>query len=108
MTRDVLAAMKEAAAQARAANKTRRLRVLAYEDLAQRLTQPPLRYPKADMWNGYVPPRTLPPDVCPDCPSSVCRSRDHPSRANTSSRRRALVEIATEAYRRETGQEDST
>lgn len=63
--------------------RKRRERVLAHEDLAERLTQRPLCFARPDQWNGYVPPYHW---------------RETP---NTSPQRAALVDIAAEAYRRE-------
>ncbi len=45
-------------AEARAAAAERRRRVLAHPDLAQRLTERPLGFPRPEMWNGYIPPAT--------------------------------------------------
>lgn len=63
--------------------RARRTRVLAHPDLAARLART-LRLTRASNWNGYVPPGT-----------------DSAGRVNTSPIRTALVEIATEAMRRE-------
>lgn len=79
---------REDLAQASAAVKTRRIRVLAHDDLAARLTRPPLSYTKPGQWNGYVPPAL---DAC--------------GRRNNSPRRAALVEIAAEAWHRDEGGE---
>jgi hypothetical protein len=61
----------------------RRERVLTYEDLAGRLTQPPMSYTRPGCWTGFVPP-ALDPDGQP----------------NRSPYRAALVDIAAEAMRR--------
>jgi hypothetical protein len=60
-----------------------RERVLRYPDLAQKLTEPPLRYANPRQWNGFIPP-----DVCGQ-------------QLNLSPRRDALWALATEAYRRD-------
>lgn len=57
--------------------------VLAYPDLAERLTQPPIGYPQASQWTGYVPP-----EQCNQQPNN------HP-------RRQALAEIVAEALARD-------
>lgn len=57
--------------------------VLAYPDLAQRLTEPPLGYETPAQWTGYIPPA------------------EWGGKENDSRRRRALVEIVEEAYRRD-------
>ncbi len=43
-------------AEARARTAERRRRLLAHPDIAQRLTERPLCFPRPGMWNGYVPP----------------------------------------------------
>lgn len=68
--------------EARARLTANRTAVLAHPDLAQRLTEPPLSYPRAEQWNGGVPPETF--------------GGEH----NGSARREALVEIVAEAARR--------
>lgn len=75
-------------ADAEAARKARRAAVLAHPDLAERLTQPPLSYAKAEQWNGGIPPKHSPEDA---------GGRVKP---NDSPRRAALVEICEEAHRR--------
>ena len=42
--------------RAHTTNQQRREAVLRHEDLAKRLTQPPLNYARPDQWNGYIPP----------------------------------------------------
>ncbi|GLZ10266.1 hypothetical protein Acsp04_05010 [Actinomadura sp. NBRC 104425] len=71
----------------------RRRRVLAYADLADRLTAPPLCYARPEQWNGYVPPSTW----------GAVQSGDKSFRElpNDSPRRAALVELCAEALRRE-------
>lgn len=63
---------------------TIRDRILSHPDLAERLTQPPLDYPRPEMWNGFIPPTT--------CDTGAL---------NTSPRRKALLDLAAEAHRRE-------
>jgi len=84
--------------------QARRTRVLAHPDLAQRLTEPPLRLVRPECWNGYIPPRTLPDNDRVHCGPHGglrCRDRPHRTRVNKSPIRRQLVEIATEAIARE-------
>lgn len=81
----------------------RRARVLSHPDLVKRLTEPPLRMTDPNRWTGWIPPRTLPADICGRACGRDHRpcSNQHAARFNTSPYRRALVEIAAEAYRRE-------
>ncbi len=69
--------------RAMGARRDNRVAVLAYPDLAQRLTEPPLGYERPDQWNGFVPPAT------------------YDQRRNDSARRDALAEIVAEAHRRD-------
>jgi hypothetical protein len=59
--------------------QSERARVLRHPDIAKRLTEPPLRYSRPEVWNGY-----LPPDMWQG------RHNDSPQRA-------ALLEIVTAA-----------
>lgn len=95
---------RTAMANSRAESAARRARVLAHEDLAKRLTEPPLRLSNPQRWSGWIPPRTLAEDTCAECARDrrACRGRPHLARVNDSPYRRALVEIAAEALRRET------
>lgn len=82
----------------------RRARVLAHPDLVQRLTERPLRFTDPYRWNGWIPPRSLPEEPCgSECGrhSRGACSATHQASLNDSPYRRALVEIAAEAYRRE-------
>lgn len=79
----------EALARGRRENDQRRTRVLKHPDLAALLCQPPLPWTSPEHWNGFVPPRFLPSDA-----SGNVRPNDSPERA-------VLVEICTEAARRE-------
>jgi hypothetical protein len=63
--------------------------VLKHADLAERLTHAPLKYKSAEQWNGYVAPA-----AGPWGPGGGWVQNDSPYR-------RAIVEIASEAYRRE-------
>lgn len=72
-------------AGARETAAVRCARVLAHPDLAERLTAPPLGYARPNQWTGYVPPRTW----------------GRHNQLNPSPQRRALVEIAAEALRRD-------
>lgn len=80
---------REALARARRDNSLRVQRVLRHPDLAARLCQPPLPWTSPEHWNGFVPPRFLPSDA-----SGNVRPNDSPERA-------VLMEICTEAARRE-------
>lgn len=71
------------ARRAMGARRDNRVAVLAYADLAQRLTEPPLNFEHPHQWNGYVPPET------------------HDQKRNDSDRRAALAEIVAEAHRRD-------
>lgn len=75
--------------------QARRARVLAYPDLAAALTAPLLGYPRPEAWNGYVPPKTT-PDPRDEWDGGLAGEM-----LNRSPRRRALVDIASEALRRE-------
>lgn len=80
---------REALASAQQENARRRERVLKHPDLAAQLCEPPLPWSSPGHWNGFVPPRFMPADA-----SGLVRPNDSPQRA-------ALVEISTEAARRE-------
>ncbi|WP_098960467.1 hypothetical protein [Pseudonocardia sp. N23] len=95
----------EQAARAHEENQARRDRVLAHEDLAKALTQPPYAISDPRRWSGWIPPRTDPPQVCgPSCGKhhNPCNWTQHRARINDSPIRAQLVEIAAEALRRET------
>ncbi|MGW0577330.1 hypothetical protein ACWD25_15435 [Streptomyces sp. NPDC002920] len=70
-----------AAAQRAAAH--RRALVLRHPDLAERLTQPPLRHTTPEHWNGYIPPTT-------DCTGAI----------NTTACRPVLLALVAEAEAR--------
>lgn len=59
-------------------------RILRWPDLARKLTEPPLDYERPSQWNGFIPPLN-------SCTGQL----------NNSSRRDALLRLATEAYQRE-------
>lgn len=80
----ILAAFGRIAEAQRHECAARRGRVLAYADLRQRLTEPPINHLRPEDWNGYIPP-----------------AQTGDGEMNTSPRRRALVEISAEALRRE-------
>lgn len=65
----------------------RRARVLKYPDLAQRLTDRPLSFTRPELWNGFVPPKTVP--------------AEDGYVINTSPYRAALVAICAEAMQRD-------
>ncbi|MFJ5644100.1 hypothetical protein [Streptomyces sp. NPDC093223] len=60
----------------------RRSLVLRYPELAEQLTRPPIRFSRPEVWNGYIPPAT-------DCTGAM----------NTTSCRRALLDLVAEAER---------
>lgn len=70
-------------AERRQLSDSRRARVLGHEDLAVKLTKPPLDYTEPGRWSGYVPPRMWAEQL------------------NNSPQRAALVEICTEAAKRD-------
>lgn len=72
-------AVKDAAARM----KARKAAVLAHDDLARRLTEPPLNFAQPTQWNGGIPPET------------------YGGERNDSARRDALAELTAEAERRQ-------
>lgn len=66
-------------AEAKSDCAANRAAVLGHPDLAIKLTQPPLEYGKPEQWNGYIPPLLFGEQL------------------NNSARRKALVELVTEA-----------
>lgn len=80
---------KQAITAAKRDAKARRERVLRYPDIAAKLTQPPLNLADPTMWNGYIPPRTLPG-----------RDDEPYDKSNDSPVRQQLVAIAAEALQR--------
>lgn len=74
--------------QARMQAELRRSRVLAHPDLAQRLARS-LGYTDPKHWNGYIPPRTVAPNV------------DHTVGINDSPIRRELLDILREVDERD-------
>lgn len=87
--------------ESRQASTERRARVLAHPDLAEQLTELPYAISDPARWSGWIPPRTLPEDLCPGCASGSCDGREHTARPNRSPIRKQLVDIAAEALRRE-------
>lgn len=84
-------------------NQARRTRVLTHKDLREAMERQPIGYSDASRWNGYVPPRTDPELACGrrcGLGGLPCRN-EHMTPANTSLRRRALIEVGAEALRRE-------
>jgi hypothetical protein len=98
---------RQAVAASKADSQVRRARVLAQEDLAHQLTQAPLRLSEPGRWSGWIPPRTLPVEACTHCSDAAggpgCLDV-HRARFNDSLIRRQLVDIATKAMARESGQ----
>lgn len=80
--RDVEALWQREYAEAMARRDANRAAVLAHPDLAERLTQPPLKYPQPEQWHGGIGPETW-----------------NGSR-NDSPRHAALAELVAEAMRR--------
>lgn len=103
--RPVLRQYRTAKAESKRESEARRARVLAHEDLAQRLTEPPLRLSHPLRWSGWIPPRWMPEEACGHCNSSSgdrrCRDWKHDARRNDSAIRQQLVDIAAEAMARE-------
>ncbi len=94
---------RQAVAKSKRESQARRARVLAHEDLVQRLKDPPLRLTEPSRWSGWIPPRTLAEEACTHCErgSTICRGWPHRVRVSDSPVRRQLVDIATEAMARE-------
>lgn len=87
-------------------NAKRRERVLRYDDLREALTKPPLNYPRAEMWNGYVPPKYeayVEPEVLHDPMGlpNAARIRARTSSTNETPERAVLVVICADAYQRD-------
>lgn len=93
------------AALSRADSEARAARVLQYPDLVKRLSEPPLNLSRPTEWNGWIPPRTVPEEACTSeaCTADFgrCTNTQHRSRFNDSVFRKALVDIVSEALRRE-------
>lgn len=85
---DVGRFIKHQMAEARRAAAYRRGLVLRYPDLAERLTEPPVKLARPDVWTGYIPPAT-------DCVGAL----------NTTPCRPALLALVAEAERRASGGE---
>lgn len=95
---------QDAIAERKRESAARRARVLAHPDLAQQLTEPPLRLTNPLCWNRFVPPQRLSEETCTQCERDSRRcTRPHRSRVNDSPVRRQLVAIATEAMSRGMG-----
>lgn len=63
--RPVFRAWRNAITTSKRESQARRARVLAHEDLAQRLTHPPLSLSTPQRWSGVgIPSRTLPEESC--------------------------------------------
>jgi hypothetical protein len=92
---------RQECAAVRLENARRRDRVLAHPDLVARLVEV-LGLTDPARWSGWIPPKTLPEQECVECRAGSCGSAGHRAAANRAYHRRQLVEIAGEAYRRET------
>lgn len=83
----------------------RRDLVLRHPDIARRLTEPPIGYRRPEDWTGWIPPAALESEACQHCRTDPgkggCRRPGHTARMNDSARRAALVDIHTQALRRE-------
>ncbi len=77
---EFIAARQQSGQQTRRPNRDA---VLSYPDLAARLTEPPLDYPKPEQWTGFIPPEMF------------------NNQRNSSPQRAALAEIAAEAHARD-------
>lgn len=102
--RDRKAELAELLKATKAENAARARRVLKHEDLRERLRD--LGFTNPTSWNGWIPPKFGQEHACPSCLSPMvkrppCQGAEHRSRYNESIRRRALVDIAAEAYERE-------
>lgn len=75
--------IRQQLAGAKARSERRRALVLGHEDLAQKLTEQPLRIPRPDLWDGSMPPEMF------------------NGERNDSPRRPALLALVAEAERRE-------
>lgn len=94
---------KHQAADARDASADRAKRVLAHPDLVARMKKPPLSMKEPDRWSGWIPPRTDPEQTCGGCRhGGTCATTQHRALINDSAFRKALVDIAAEALRRDT------
>lgn len=80
---DVGRFIKHHMAEAKRAAAHRRALVLRHPDLAAQLTQPPIKFSRPEVWNGYIPPAT-------DCTGAI----------NTAPSRRVLLELVAEAEAR--------
>jgi hypothetical protein len=68
--------------RAEAETAVTRERVLAYPDLAGRLTRPPLNFKRPEQWNGYVPPRLDADDRANRYPGGPPSPRSSPKHSN--------------------------
>lgn len=85
---DLTRLIKQAQAAGRTENARRRALVLRHPDLAQKLTEPPLRHTTPEHWTGYIPPAY----------DAVALGGAQP--INTSPARAALVALLAEAEAR--------
>jgi hypothetical protein len=81
------------------ASAARRARVLRHEDIAQRLLEPPLRYSRPEVWNGYIPPATGPYGA--KWPDDDGRGYGVDDAPNTSPCRAALMDLLRAVVERE-------
>lgn len=72
---------RDARARAKAECERNRTRVLAFPDLAARLTGPTIGLDRPEQWNGYIPPRFDSPAI------------DGTQKPNNSPRRAVLVDL---------------
>jgi hypothetical protein len=81
------------------ATAARRARVLRHPDIAQRLLDPPLRYSRPEVWNGYIPPATGPYGA--KWPDDRGRGYGVDDAPNTSPCRAALIDVLRAVLARE-------
>lgn len=89
---------RETLANAEADHAERRKLVLEHDDLARRLTLPPLGYREARQWTGFIPPFMI------EGPFDAANDRNTWIR-NPSAQRVHLVAITHEAYARTYGED---
>jgi hypothetical protein len=95
----VMALYRDAAQDAKAECARRRAMVLKHEDLKAALCAPTVGYTRADQWNGFIPPPTIPsPGEGATGPTTETGTG---FMKNMSPRRQALILIVEEAERRE-------
>ncbi len=95
----VMALYREQAAEAKRTCQARRTMVLKHDDLRMALCAPTVGYERAEQWNGFIPPATI-----PSAGEGATGPTTDPGtgfQRNTSPRRQALLAIVAEAEKRE-------